>query len=473
MTKALAPFQAEDMAWMLKSTHNKNMLLYDRGLGKTVVATMRNITADVGTHYVICPSNAIRTWRDHALSWYSEFHPELDVDVHILRGSPHERRKLYDELLVPERQNQRRLFITTYSSFIRDSKNILTSKHISNIDQIDVDEAHKMRSRKSANFNNIKATFRQRPFISFLTGTPISRGAQEFWTFLNMMDAKYFSSYWRFVDTFCETWEGRWGKEIIAQKNTEAFFHLLSQYSRIRLKTDPEIASQMPPKSRESLYVQMDDCQRQMYDGLDVEGFIFTGDNGLVVASNSMEKVMRLRQLLVCPQILDATATLGSAFNDFLDQLSDMDSSDRHTVLFTPFKRAFAPFTKALQDRGIPVSQLSGGISIEEQEAQIKDWRASKGVMLCTIAYAESFDLEPAKTSYFIGYEWDPNMNVQAEDRLHRWTTTYPVTNYYYRYEGTVDDGLCNTVNWKQRNITYIMDKNLRQQEQCPESDHK
>jgi hypothetical protein len=75
-------------------------------------------------------------------------------------------------------------------------------------------------------------------------------------------------------------------------------------------------------------------------------------------------------------------------------------------------------------------------------------------VMLCTVQYAESFDLDPrhpddAKTCWFIGYEWDPNQNLQAEDRMHRLTTQYPITCNYYRYQGTVDDDMCYAVNWK------------------------
>jgi SNF2 family DNA or RNA helicase len=338
-TKALTPFQKTDLEWMLKNEHTKNMLLYDRGLGKTVVSTMRNIAVGVGTHFVICPSNAIRTWRDHAIAWYGDLAPDYDLDIHVLRGNPTQRRKLYDELLVPERTCQRRLFITTYSSFIRDSKTILTIPHIKNMDQIDIDEAHKMRSRKSQNYLSIQKTFKTHKYVSFLTGTPISRGAQEFWTFLNVINPKYFSSYWKFVDTFCETWEGRYGKEIVAQKNEEAFFHLLGQYSRIRLKTDPDIAAQMPTKTREPLYVEMDESQRTIYDALEVDDFIFTKEGNIVVASNSMEKVMRLRQLLVCPKILDPESGLGAAFNDLLYNIVDSKLAngdfDHHTVLFT------------------------------------------------------------------------------------------------------------------------------------------
>jgi SNF2 family DNA or RNA helicase len=451
--------------WMISEKHVRNMLLYDRGLGKTVVATMRNITVGVGTHLVICPSNAIRTWVDHTRNWYADHAPDLDVDTFIVRGNPLQRKKLYDELLLPERTSQHRLFITTYSSFIRDAKNILTHSHLKHVDQVDADEAHKMRNRKSLAYKWFARTFKTMPCFSFLTGTPISRGSQEFWTYLNCINPKYFSSYWRFVDTFCDTFDGRWGKEIIGQKNEQAFFHLLEQFSRVRLKTDPDIANQMPPKTREPLFVELNNIQKTIYDALDIDSFLFTRDNNIVVASNSMEKVMRLRQLLVCPKLLDPDCdTLGAAFDDFLEQMVDGDASDRHTVLFTPFKKPFELFRSALTNKGIPVSQLFGGLSPEEQKAAIDEWRSHKGVMICTIAYAESFDLEPAKSCYFIGYEWDPNMNVQAEDRLHRWTTTWPVTCYYYRYEGTIDDGLCNTVNWKQRAITYTMDNIGRSQ---------
>jgi SNF2 family DNA or RNA helicase len=451
----LVPFQDEDLGWL--KAHPKSMVLYDRGLGKTVLATKRNIDAGVGTHAVFCPKNAIQTWKTHTQEWWSHFYPRADIDIWEVDGSPDCRRRMWRELAHPARTRQHRLFIVGYGSGQRDAQWLREQKYLNRVDQIDLDEAQRLRNRNSVAFKRLQPILRQHPYFSFESGTPVSRGAQEFWTYLNCIDPKLFSSYWKFAGTFCELFAGRWGTEIIGPRNAEEFGRLLKQYARIRTAEDPGIAEQLPQKSRNPLYVELDDDQYKVYKDLGADKFSWTETGRLILAGNSMEATIRFRQLLVCPKILDPTLSLGAAFTDFLQNFDDWSPEERHTVIFSPFTGAFPHFRKALEDKGVPVFQLSGGISSDEQQRQIRLWRENKGVMLNSIRYAESYSLEPARTAYFIGYEWDPNMNLQAEDRLRRLTTRYNLAMYYYRYAGTVDDDMCYTVNWKHVNITQIM----------------
>jgi SNF2 family DNA or RNA helicase len=450
----LVPFQQEDHDWCLK--HTKNMLLYDRGLGKTVIATRRNISAGVGTHVVICPGNAVKTWMDHTREWWSHFYPGCDIDIHHVKGKPDERRRIWKLLAHPSRTRQHRLFVCNYGTFQRDGKEVRESRLTRFIDQWDIDEAHKLRNRKSKNFEVLGPLLRSHPYFSFETGTPISRGAHEFWTYLNCVNPRHFSSYWKHVGTFCEVVDGYWGKEIIGPRNTAAFNHILKQYARIRSCEDPEIAKQLPKKTRVPLFVELDKDQYRVTKELEMNKVAWV-NNALILGATSMENVMRFRQLLVCPKMLEPSLSLGAAFNDLLENLEDMSPDERHTVVFTPFKRAFPFFREALEEKGYSVFQLSGGISPDEQQEQIRLWRAHRGIMLNTISYAESYSLEPAKTAYFVGYEWDPNPNKQAEDRLKRLTTRYNVTMCYYRYLGTVDDQMCHVVNWKEQAINNVV----------------
>jgi SNF2 family DNA or RNA helicase len=461
-------FQEEDGLWI--PHHPKHCLFYDRGLGKTVVRTKANIDGGVGTHVVVCGSSAMGQWEKHTQWMWPELKPGYDHDIFLLDDIYYVRQNIWNELLHPERTRQHRQFIINYACWLRDLKaGFLTPKHLQHIDQLTFDEAHRgFRGRKSAKpnaiFKHSLPILKKLTHFDFLTGTPIGKGAQEFWPYLHCFNPYYFRSFWRFVGTFCETVEGPWGKEIVGTRPNaeEAFFQLLNQHGRVRTKNNPEIAAQLPAKTRVPIFVYMDKDQERMYREMDATK-IAIDSNGLpIVAANSMEETMRLRQMLVCPKILDPNASLGGAFNDLLDQLRESDPADRHTVVFTPFKRAFPHFREALQAKGYHVQELSGGVSTKERDERIAWWRATRGVMLCTIPYAESFDLDPrepddAKTCWFVGYEWDQQQNLQAEDRMHRLETRYPITCNYYRYSNTVDDQMCWNVNFRSQNVNYIM----------------
>ena len=48
-----------------------------------------------------------------------------------------------------------------------------------------------------------------------------------------------------------------------------------------------------------------------------------------------------------------------------------------------------------------------------------------------------------------LGYEWDANDNIQAEDRLHRIGQKNNVDWYYILHEGTVDEAVMEKLNEK------------------------
>ncbi|MEM3041555.1 MAG: hypothetical protein QXG97_05985 [Nitrososphaerota archaeon] len=71
--------------------------------------------------------------------------------------------------------------------------------------------------------------------------------------------------------------------------------------------------------------------------------------------------------------------------------------------------------------------------------------------MLCTIDFAQSFSLDTVETAYMLGFDWDPNDNLQAEGRLRRLNspTATPCLVRYIVLTGTVYDHVKDVVNGK------------------------
>jgi SNF2 family DNA or RNA helicase len=214
----------------------------------------------------------------------------------------------------------------------------------------------------------------------------------------------------------------------------------------------------MPRVTRKVISVDMDKEQAKLYKELDHDKFTILPSGMLLVTATSLEESIRLRQILICPKVIDPSFGYGAAFNAYLEMLEDAEEEDdRHTVIFCPFKSPFPFWREELVRRKIPVFQLSGGISPEEQQRQIVGFRERKGVMLCTARYAEAFSLAPATASYFIGQEWDPNVCAQAEDRLLPQEGTNPISAFYYAHKGTVEPRICEYLDAQQRVIDLTL----------------
>lgn len=416
----------------------RHLLLYRMGLGKTVVTTKAMYDVESRIILILCPKNAIRVWEDHIKEWFDgldvasgKVTEETETSFHIWRwrkkyNDAQKRRALWTS---KDRGAKINVYITTFAAFISDHEYFTQS-----YDTIIVDEAKRLRNRKSKAFEYLKPLVKLCKYLWLLTGTP-GRQPPHFWTMLHLVDHKYFSSFWKFVGTFMYTQKNHFGGiEILGIRNQSAWDRLLEQYATILTK---EMVGHQETQ-RQYLWVEMDDDQERLYGEMRDNMMMIVEDN-LIMASTSLTQVLRYRQLLVCPKILDPSAGVGAAFSDFVENLLEGDR-DPHTVVFSPFTDAFPHFKEYLNANGFPnVFILQGGLDPDEMQDRIDRYRQTKGIILCSILYATAFSLEPASECYFFGREWDPEDNAQAEERLNRLTTTYPVNAYYYAYENTYD----------------------------------
>lgn len=439
-------------------TQKRHLLLYEMGLGKTVVATKAAYDTECLFILILCPKNAIKTWENHICLWFDGLDgvngkttDETETTFHIWRWRKKYQNSTKRQTLWRSRDKDAKvnIYISTFAGFIRDRDHFCQP-----YDCIIVDEAKRIRSRKSKAFESLKPLAKRTTYLWMLTGTP-GRVPRNFWTMFHLLDPKTFSSYWKFISAFMVTIKDAWGGiEEIAWKNKKQWDWWLVQKATILTKADVGHT----PTIRDRLYVEMDSEQERLYREMEDDMMMLTSD-GIFLASTSMEQTLRYRQLLVCPKILDPNASIGASFADFVEGIEEGEI-DPHTVCFTPFTQAFDHFESYLKQHGIThVFRLQGGLDPDEQERRIEEWRKTKGVMLCSIMYAQSFSLEPAKACYFFGYEWDPEDNRQAEERLNRLTTSYPVNAYYYTYEGTYDEQQCAIVNFKQQQANSTLNR--------------
>lgn len=424
----------------------RHLLLYKMGLGKTVVCVKAMYDVKAKTVLILCPKNAIRVWEDHVKEWFQGLDDDCGKDtwyaIHRWRGKYNntEKRRAGFRVRTPDCAN---IYITTFSAFISDYDTMALHKY----DLIIVDEAKRIRGRDGKAFILLKPLARICRWLWLLTGTP-GKLPRDFFTMFHLLDPRYFSSYWKFVGAFCYTQKNEFGAfEVLGLRNTDEWYRLLDNKASILTKKDVGHQETM----RQVLHVDMSPEQERIYREVEEHMFSVSGDE-IIIAQTDMTKVLRYRQLLCCPKILDPTAGIGSAFEDYVETIKN--DTDPHTVIFTPFVAAMPYFKQHLDANGFNnVELLSGGLDPDELQRRIERFRKTRGIIICSILYATAFSLEPATECFFIGYEWDPEDNAQAEERLNRLTTTEQVNAYYYAYNNTYTSEHLQILTTKQRQI--------------------
>jgi SNF2 family DNA or RNA helicase len=445
----LTDFQAKSEHRMLQEL--KHFLLYQMGLGKTVVGTSALYKTRCENVLILCPKNAIRVWEDHIRLWFGGLDAvsggNTDFALHRWRKKQHdaiERRKIWRQR-VPNCMN---VYIMTYATYIIDFDTIadITYHVIIN------DEAKRIRNKKSKAFLCLKHHAKHCKYYWPMTGTP-GRLPKDFWTMFHLSSPKYYSSYWKFVGAFHWVQKNEWGRqEILGVRNEEQWYRTLNQKASIVTKAMVGHRD----VQRQRLFVELDECQQKHYQELAADMMTETPDGQLIIAGTSLERTLRFRQLLVCPKILNPSLSYGSALDDLVETLQDTDG---HVVIFTPFVQAFPYIKERLTAGGFPNTvELDGSVGPDELVSRVQRFRTARATCICSILYATSFSLEPADRCFFLGYEWNPEDNQQAEERLNRLTTTQLINAYYYAYEDTYDDNLSDIVCIKQQQINKTMD---------------
>jgi len=430
-------WQTEDSNFVARS--KGTVIGHRTGAGKTLMTILAWDQWDVGRTLILGTRSSMATWRKLLMYW-------ADTPLIILRGK--------DDPGWKEYQNQKHTGVwgMTFATFRLFMQSWATPKDLPQPEVVIADELHRiLRSRKTVFYDQLLRTHPE-AFVG-LSATWASRGPQDLWPVLHYCNRKTFSSFWRFVETWCYVENGTFGKEIFGVRNVENLRAMLRQQYYVArpitgFKGIRREIIELDPTPKQQKWI--DDLERDMI--AEMEGIT-------VIAQNSLVKLLRVRQVCVSPRLLDSTVQeYGAGINYIVEQVSD----DPHTVIFTFFAGALPVIRQALIDDGYNpdnIFLLQGGCDEDEIDRVITAWKETRGIVLCTITFAQSFSLDTSPTAYFLGFDWDPNNNLQAEGRLERLDSNREeaVLCRYIVLRGTPEEYVKEIANGKQIDVSKFL----------------
>jgi SNF2 family DNA or RNA helicase len=438
---AAVPFQVEDAEYLLR--HPRSVLGHKTGLGKTFISILAwSQWPSVKRALIVGTLASINTWRNNLAIWGG-------AQTTFMQGSG-------DPGWQSLMRGDRGIWLCTYATYRILIKSVPKPKRVK-LDLLITDELHKALRNRTQTFTDLCRI--DCDFYIGATATWASKGPQDLWPVLHIVDRRLFSSYWRFVDTWCYTSDGSFGKEIIGVKNSDNLRKML-RGNYYRSRTWSEVGSQFQvngePIVRRVEYIKMSDDQAPIYNGMYDKMEARHGKH-FVLAQNSLDKLTKCLQLALSPRLIHPEWPIGGPVNWLVDKLLDLESN---AVVFIPFKDLADVAGKHLLANGYekPVYFLYGGISPEVCATTIDAWRRTGGVVFCTISYAQSFALDATDYSFFLGFDWDPNNNIQAEGRLRRLDSVNkdPCMATYLVVEDTEYYKVQEVVNGKVENVRKV-----------------
>ncbi|KAJ0118867.1 helicase-like protein [Diaporthe amygdali] len=112
--------------------------------------------------------------------------------------------------------------------------------------------------------------------------------------------------------------------------------------------------------------------------------------------------------------------------------------------------------------RGWNTCRISGNVSHQDRQAQIEEFNNNpecKLFILTTRAGGQGINLASADTVILFDSDWNPQQDLQAQDRAHRIGQTRPVIVYRLATKGTVEEDLLMSADAKRRLEKLVIKK--------------
>jgi ATP-dependent DNA helicase len=148
-----------------------------------------------------------------------------------------------------------------------------------------------------------------------------------------------------------------------------------------------------------------------------------------------------------------------------LDRLLPELLSRGHKVLiFSQFKTQLDLLDTYCQDlRGWPTCRIDGTVAQTDRQQQILDFNDPESelniFLLSTRAGGQGINLAAADTVLLFDSDWNPQQDLQAQDRAHRIGQTRPVIVYRFATKGTVEEMLLEKADSKRRLEKLVIQK--------------
>lgn len=161
---------------------------------------------------------------------------------------------------------------------------------------------------------------------------------------------------------------------------------------------------------------------------------------------------------------VDETLITESGKMLLLDRLLPELLAKNHKVLiFSQFKSQLDLLETYCEYRRWPCSRIDGSIPQSERQEQIlafnKPESENNVFLLSTRAGGQGINLAAADTVLLFDSDWNPQQDLQAQDRAHRIGQTRPVIVYRFATKGTVEQMLLEKADSKRRLEKLVIQK--------------
>jgi SNF2 family DNA or RNA helicase len=428
----LRPYQIEGIQWIchLASYHLHGLLADDMGLGKTlqVLVALDRFRSEQPS-LVVCPASVVEVWQDEA----KKFFPHMPV---VVVGRKHDVSKAT-------------LQIVSYAQ-LRVHKAELT--HM-DWNFVVLDEAQWIKNAQTKIFQ-ICLGLRAKTRLA-LTGTPIENQLRDLWNLFRFL-----------MPGFLGTWK-LFQEKMRKPSALEDLQRELRPF--VLRRTKEEVLKELPIRSEIELNCPMLPEQQHLYnqnlkraqEQYQTEWLMSAEQHRFSI----LAQLMRLRQLACDPSLIaghgDHSWRLSGKMLRLESKLSEVFFAGKKVVIFSQFVRFLERIELLLQERfpSITSFKITGATLKRGEIIQAFQGLSGAGVILISLrAGGVGISLTTADYVFLMDPWWNPSVERQAIDRVHRWGRKRSTIVYRFISNGTLEENIQKLKAKKEKLFRNVLD---------------
>ncbi|SFA95214.1 SWIM zinc finger [Cohnella sp. OV330] len=432
----LRDYQLYGYQWMRTLAHYRfgGILADDMGLGKTIqsiafVASMLPVMRERGQPaLIVCPASLMYNWH----SELRKFAP--DIRCRIADGAKNERA---EALANPSRFDA---VIVSYPLLRKDIQLYAGMTFHTLI----LDEAQAVKNETTQTAQAVKRIVAEQRFA--LTGTPIENALDELRSIAGAVFPGLFPGRRAFAELSREEVSDRIRPFVLRRLKSDVLRELPD-------KIESVIASELLPAQKKLYAAYLAKLRTETLKHLDQD----TLDRNRI---RILAGITRLRQLCCHPALFVEDYAGGSAkLDQLLELLDDCRSAGRRALVFSQFTSMLAMIRRELGARGMTHFYLDGDTPAAERVELCDRFNAGeRELFLASLkAGGTGLNLTGADTVILYDLWWNPAVEQQAADRVHRIGQQRAVQVIRLVAQGTVEDKMTELQQRKRHLIDEVI----------------
>ena len=411
----LRPYQRDGYEWLsrLAACGLGACLADDMGLGKTVqVLALLLERSHEGASLVIAPASVCGNWRTEiarfapTLRTFMAWDEKADAMDAVNAAGPGDVVIAGYGLLV-SRENQ--FAARPWNGVVLDEAQAVKNEA----------------SKRAKAVRRLKAKFRVAA-----TGTPVENRLTELWSISEFLNPGLLGSVGDFARRF--TVDGR---------ATPALKRLVSPLIMRRVKRD--VLEDLPEKTEITVPVILGDDERAGYETCRRLALETLAEGGAENRISILAELTRLRRYCCHPSlVLGDTAKESAKMDALLELLSGLRENRHRALVFSQFTDYLAIVRKAIDSQGWSHLYLDGQTPASERARLVDSFQRGDGDFFLISLKAGGMGLNLTAANYVLLLDpwWNPAVENQAADRVHRIGQKNPVTVYRLIASDTVEE---------------------------------